>query len=239
MVSMWQQSLFKEEVSYMKRLVNAISYSIGSGWSETEAELLAHLFAWSAKKYSSNDETMIPINLLEMNEVVSRKAEFCFLCEDLIKEVKDKYTYDSEAMLDQVIKCIIHGLPYNVILECSSSSCANEVRRLMEDSGDYVLSLEVAKHFISSRDIYEFRRVFKILDEVNPLQKKELYEIAKNKGWMVMAAVCEAIQYFDNLESALCEYRKWRKKGLSCYEITEAAIELHRRGLKETEWVTF
>lgn len=223
----------------MKRLANAISYSIGAGWSETEAELLAHLFAWSAKQYPSNDETMIPITILAVNDVVSRKAEFCHICDDLIEEVKKEYKDDSEAMLDQVIKCIIHGLPYNVILECRSSSCANEVRRLMEDSGDYVLSLEVAKHFISSRDIYEFRRVFKILDDVDPLSKKELYEIAMNNGWITMAAICEAIHYFEDVRAAIYEYNKWVKDGLSCYEMTEAAIELHRRGRKKTVWVTF
>lgn len=80
---------------------------------------------------------------------------------------------------------------------------------------------------------------FKILDDVDPLSKKELYEIAMNNGWITMAAICEAIHYFEDVRAAIYEYNKWVKDGLSCYEMTEAAIELHRRGRKKTVWVTF
>lgn len=149
----------------------------------------------------------------------------------------------SVEMLEQIIKCITHGTPYELFLNTNISvEKTIEIRRFLEDSleKDYnkknkyvILAKKMIENEWNPNVIYEFRRFFKCKLSFEYKQIEKLFNIVNsNQHWVIISCLyditCETSNIknaFDFLElegTKMC-LKKW--KDVNEYALINLMIE--------------
>lgn len=221
----------------MGNILNVMSYCTYDTQRTGNPHVLARLFAWASKMNPSNDETKIMYYIFnEDTRTVSKHIE-CFdvLYRSLVSYVREGFPmyFGMGGMLPHVVNSITHHMPYNIVLNSASESCAKEIFLLMEQYPDYSFCFDVAKNLHSEMDICELRRAISICNNIDFSKNylEELFNIAKFDGWFVLASVCDVIEALDDVSAGLDEYHKWKKHEMRESDMLEAAIIITRKKL--------
>lgn len=134
---------------------------------------------------------------------------------NLMKSIDCSY---SVSLLEQIIKCITHNIPYDLFLDKKTDiNSVIEIRRYLEDSLEKDLEhkedyIYLAKTMISNKWepslIYEFRRFFKCSMSFSYHQIKKIYDLANtNKHWVIMACLYDMIYKYNDFDKAFSYFK--------------------------------
>lgn len=121
----------------------------------------------------------------------------------------------SVAQLEQLIKCITHNIPYEILLSKDLSvEIMIEIRRYLEDTFEYnqqqeylYLAMKMIDNGWSHSLIYEFRRIFKSNLSYTYQQILKIFDIADNtKHWVVIACLYNLAFKYNDIDKALAAF---------------------------------
>lgn len=163
------------------------------------------------------------------NFLLKRKEEKLYF--NFLKEITPKY---SATKLEQLIKCITHKTPYQVLLNSNIPvQVMNEIRRYLEDAitTNYKVNekyISIAKEMIrkkySSNLIYQFRRFIKCKKKISLNDAIYLFEFINKynlTNWYFLANIHNLYLENENLTDILTKYKESKNDQERTYLLIE------------------
>ena len=194
--------------------------------SNDDTKIMYYVFDENTRTVSKHNEDF-SVLYNHLNDIINHRFLDDIVNNDYFRSrnIKDLSYYRRE-ILSQIVECITHNMPYNIILNSASAACAREIFLLMEQYPDYSFCFDVAGSLSLETDIRELRRTITICKVVNPKWAGELFDIVKNRGWLVLASVCDLIEAFGSVEAGLDKYHEIQNHVASTCDLIGAFVSI-------------